>query len=219
MNIRKYNTYIFDCDGVILDSNKLKTSAFYHAVESYGKQAAEYFVQYHIANGGVSRYRKIDYFFSDILNISVEACEKDRVLALYAHLVREGLMNCEIASGLYALRKKFPEAVWMVASGGDQKELREVFEARNLSRLFDGGIFGSPDDKDAIVKREKTSSHFTAPAVFIGDSQLDHRVAKQEGIDFVFVYKWSEFLQWKNYCEENKIFYVQDLEGLNQYCT
>ena len=216
MNICKYNTYIFDCDGVILDSNKLKTNAFYLAVESYGEQVAERFVQYHTANGGVSRYKKIDYLFSDILNISVETCEKERVLSLYAQLVKEGLMKCEISSGLYALRKQFPEAVWMVASGGDQKELREVFEARNLSQLFDGGIFGSPDDKDAIVKREKSSPNFISPAIFIGDSQLDHKVARQEGIDFVFVYKWSELSQWQSYCEENKIFSVRDLAELSR---
>jgi len=218
MNLCKYNTYIFDCDGVILDSNKLKSSAFYHAVESYGDQVAERFVQYHIANGGVSRYKKFDYFFSDILNISVETREKERVLVLYADLVRDGLMKCEIASGLYSLRKKFPEPVWMVASGGDQKELREVFEARDLSQLFDGGVFGSPDDKDVIVKREKLSPDFVSPAIFIGDSQLDHKVAKQEGIDFVFAYKWSEFSQWQSYCEENKIFSVRDLTELSQCC-
>ncbi|MDO6515541.1 HAD family hydrolase [Neptuniibacter sp. 2_MG-2023] len=216
MNISQYKTFIFDCDGVILDSNKLKTSAFYHCVESYGRETADRFVQYHIANGGVSRYKKFDYFFSDILGVPVNISEKRYLLELYARIVRVGLMTCDIAPSLYALRKKTPDAVWMVASGGDQSELREIFDARNLSVLFDGGIFGSPDDKRDIVKREVSSSALMKPALLIGDSQLDHKVAKAEDIDFVFVYKWSEFSQWQAYCKENNILCIPDLVELNQ---
>ncbi|SIS47274.1 HAD family hydrolase [Neptunomonas antarctica] len=215
MNLRKYNTFIFDCDGVLLDSNRLKTAAFYQAVESYGDQAAEKFIQYHIENGGVSRYKKIDYFFNDILKVTIENFEKERVLELYAHLVRDGLMKCKVASGLHALRKKYPATLWMVASGGDQKELREVFEARNLYQLFDGGIFGSPDDKGLIVKREKESVNFLHPAVFFGDSQLDHKVAKQEDIDFIFVHEWTEFSQWKKYCDEHQVLSINNLAEIS----
>ena len=33
--VHKYNTFIFDNDGVILDSNQAKTKAFAKSVESY----------------------------------------------------------------------------------------------------------------------------------------------------------------------------------------
>ena len=48
-----------------------------------------------------------------------------------------------------------PDTCWLVASGGDQAELHDVFEKRGISHLFNGGIFGSPDTKEQILLREK----------------------------------------------------------------
>ena len=47
MDISQYATLIFDCDGVILDSNKIKTTAFYNTALPYGEDAAEALVNYH----------------------------------------------------------------------------------------------------------------------------------------------------------------------------
>lgn len=58
----EYKTLVFDCDRVILNSNKVKTEAFYQSALAYGEQAAQALVEYHIANGGISRYKKFAYF-------------------------------------------------------------------------------------------------------------------------------------------------------------
>ena len=70
IDVNRYKTLIFDCDGVILDSNRLKTQAFFEASKRYGKRAATKLVEYHLENGGVSRFKKFEYFFSDILKKS-----------------------------------------------------------------------------------------------------------------------------------------------------
>jgi len=46
-SINKYKTLVFDCDGVILDSNRVKTDAFHKAALFYGGEVADIFVQYH----------------------------------------------------------------------------------------------------------------------------------------------------------------------------
>ena len=69
---RRYSTLLFDCDGVILDSNRLKTSAFFTAALPYGMRAAEALVEYHRENGGISRYRKFTYFLQEIVKTPVE---------------------------------------------------------------------------------------------------------------------------------------------------
>ena len=61
-NLKSYKNLIFDCDGIILNSNKIKTEAFKEVVYHYGKEAAEELVQFHIMNGGISRYEKFNYF-------------------------------------------------------------------------------------------------------------------------------------------------------------
>jgi len=58
LDLANYKTLVFDCDGVILNSNKLKTQAFYQATLPYGESKAQAMVNYHVQNGGISRYRK-----------------------------------------------------------------------------------------------------------------------------------------------------------------
>jgi|GEM_PF-7033688 len=67
MDIKKYKTLVFDCDGVLLNSNKVKTQAFYRAAQQYGDNAAQSLVDYHLKHGGVSRYKKFKFFLENIL--------------------------------------------------------------------------------------------------------------------------------------------------------
>ena len=43
------------------------------------------------------------------------------------------------------------------------------------------------------------------PALFLGDSKLDHRVSVSNGLDFIFVSAWTEFRSYEQYCIENSI--------------
>ena len=62
-NIYNYDFFIFDCDGVILESNKLKSDAFSEALPNEPSHLVEEFISYHKNNGGVSRYEKFKYYF------------------------------------------------------------------------------------------------------------------------------------------------------------
>ncbi|MGE8328338.1 HAD family hydrolase [Pseudomonas urmiensis] len=192
MNFSDYSTFIFDCDGVILDSNRVKTIAFYNAALPYGKLAAQALVDYHVTNGGVSRYKKFDYFLTELISEVDPNYGLEQLLRTYAQEVAEGLENCEVAAGLEILKAKMPESSWLIVSGGDQNELRNLFDVRNLSYLFQGGIYGSPNSKDEILQREILAGNIQFPALFFGDSQYDYEAAKRAKMDFVFVSDWSE---------------------------
>lgn len=205
LNISSYATLVFDCDGVLLDSNKAKTQAFFQAALPYGETAAQALADYHVANGGISRYKKFTYFLERIAPKQIPGISLDVLLATYAENVRNGLLNCKVAPGLMELRKKTPNSRWLIVSGGDQSELREIFENRNLASMFDGGIFGSPDTKEEILVREKSSHNIVSPSLFIGDSKYDHKVATAEKIDFLFMSNWSEVVEWEKWCQEYNI--------------
>jgi len=53
-----YRTYVFDCDGVVLDSNNLKTLSFREAALPYGEDVADALVEYHVRHRGVTRFEK-----------------------------------------------------------------------------------------------------------------------------------------------------------------
>lgn len=210
-----YKTFVFDCDGVILNSNPVKTHAFYLAALSYGEKKAEALVDYHVAHGGISRYKKFDYFLRHIVG-KENPTEKElkELLTAYAHETWKGLLSCEVASGLEELRQRTSASRWLLASGGDQAELRNLFVKRGLSHLFDGGIFGSPDDKKHILNREWQNSDIKQPVVFIGDSKYDYQAATEFDLDFIFVSGWSEVEDWQNFFQDKNVFVIQYIEQL-----
>lgn len=201
----EYGVFVFDCDGVILNSNAVKTRAFYEAALPYGKDAAESLVKYHIANGGVSRYAKFRWFLRELLKAGEDAPRVEELLSAFSGHVREGLANVEAADGLRTLRGAVPEATWLVVSGSAQEELREVLSWHGIADLFDGGIFGSPRKKRDILHDRRMDGTLRGPAIMFGDSRLDWESALAEGLDFMFIYGWTEVSDWNAWCQSNDI--------------
>ena len=208
INLDLYSTFIFDCDGVLLNSNKIKSNAFYLSTLKYGLEIANEFMDYHKMNGGISRYEKYNYLTNHLMpkyNLSINKDEKKYLIDLYSEIVLNQLYKCQIVSGLDTLRKQNPNSNWLVVSGGDQIELRKVFKYLKIANFFNGGIFGSPSTKTEILEKLKKESKIKKPAVFFGDSKLDHLTAKLFDIKFIFLSNWTEFKNWRNYVKENEL--------------
>ena len=207
LDIHEYKSIIFDCDGVILNSNKLKTRAFRLASISFGQDASNSLVEYHLKNGGISRYEKFDYFLTSI--VSIDCKKKDeymnKMLEIYSMETEMGLIDSEMTCGLEKLRENLINSSWSIVSGGDQEQLRFIFRKKGIVKLFDAGIFGSPDNKNEIINRELIRGNLKLPALFLGDSALDHKVSLANKLDFVFVSDWTEFQSYKDYCNKNSI--------------
>lgn len=203
--IQEYKTLVFDCDGVVLNSNKIKSQAFLEAAKHFGHKTAQALVDYHVTNGGVSRYAKVKYFISDILKLEFDETIYHDILERFALAVKDGLMSCEVAEGLDKLRVQTKKANWLIVSGGDQVELREIFAARGLDKYFDGGIFGSPDNKETILAREIEKHNIHWPALFLGDSKYDYQAAKSFELDFLFLNDWSEMQNYEIWCKNLKV--------------
>ncbi len=204
-HITEYQTLVFDCDGVLLNSNKVKTQAFYDVAKVYGHEPAHALRTYHVQNGGISRYAKFEYLFTNILKTPIDPTTLQILLDNFSYEVKKTLLTCEVAEGLKELREKTLHAKWLVVSGGDQNELREVFAIRDLLKYFNGGVFGSPDTKDIILEREIKSLNIVQPALFLGDSKYDYRAAMSAKLDFMFLSKWSEVEDRSTWLRENNI--------------
>lgn len=202
-----YQTLVLDCDGVILNSNYLKIDAYFATARNFGanEQQAQALVDYHIKLGGISRFVKFQYFLSDILQQPVKQQDVDTLLQDFGREVRTRLASCEIAPGLAELRAATAAANWLVISGGDQLELRDIFAERGIADWFDGGIFGSPDNKDEILARELQAGNIRQLALFLGDSRYDHQASTGAGLDFVFLHAWTDVPQWQDYCAQHQI--------------
>lgn len=216
IDIRKYRTIVFDCDGVVLDSNVVKTQAYYRTAKHLGATdaQAQALVDYHVRLGGISRYHKFDYYLREITHEPVTEKAIQALLDVFARELEVVLVECQVAEGLNELRQATPQASWMILSGGDQQEIRTLFAKRDLAKYFDGGLFGSPDNKDTVLAREKENGHLQFPALFIGDSKYDFEAAQRAGLDFVFLSDWTEVTDWEDYCKHHQITVRRNLMGL-----
>lgn len=207
-------TIIFDCDGVILDSNPLKTKAFEKVAEPYGQKAAEALVRYHVEYGGISRYRKFEYFVTEILGQEANPELVNRLSLQFGEYVFNALLECPLTPGLKQLRDATPGVTWIIVSGGDEKELNRVFTQRGIAPYFDGGIYGSPANKHEILSRLFANAVAQHPALFVGDSRYDHEAAAKAGCSFVFASAWTEFHEWESYCRQNDLLVIENLQDI-----
>jgi HAD superfamily hydrolase (TIGR01549 family) len=198
IDLTQYQTLVFDCDGVILNSNRIKTQAFYDVAKVYGHDPAQTLKDYHVQNGGISRYKKFEYLLTNILQKPVESQELKKLLSNFSKEVKKALLTCEVAKNIKELRDKTKNTKWLIVSGGDQTELREFFKKKGLDVYFDGGIFGSPDDKNTILKNERGKCNIIGKSLFLGDSMYDYQAASVAQMDFIFLSKWTEVENWKD---------------------
>ena len=212
---QQYKSIVFDCDGVVLDSNILKTEAYYRTAKNLGAtdMQAQSLVDYHVRLGGISRYHKFDYYLREIVKQPVTAEAIQVFLDMFGRELEVGLMECRMAEGLFALREATPNALWFILSGGDQQEIRDLFAKRQIDHLFNGGIFGSPDNKDEVFAREKNNGKMPRPILFLGDSKYDYDAAMRAQVDFIFLSDWTEVVDWQAYCDFHQI---KVLNNINQ---
>ena len=215
VDIYKYKTIVFDCDGVVLDSNVVKTEAYFRTAKILGATdaQAQALVDYHVKLGGISRYHKFDWYLREVLQQPVTEAAVQKLLDSFSQELEAGLMQCDLAKGLFDLRKK-TESNWLILSGGDQQEIRDLFANRKIAHMFNGGLFGSPDNKDLVLAREMANDNISQPALFLGDSKYDFEVAARAGLDFIFISDWTEVPDWEAYCAEHKITVLNNISQL-----
>lgn len=215
LDIKQYKTIVFDCDGVVLDSNIVKTEAYFRTAKNLSATdaQAQALVDYHVKLGGISRYHKFDWYLREVLHQPVTQAAVQAFLDDFSRELVAGLMQCDLAKGLFDLREQ-TDSSWLILSGGDQQEIRDLFAKRKIDHMFNGGLFGSPDNKDAVLTREIASGNILQPALFVGDAKYDFEAATRAGLDFVFLSDWTEVPDWQAYCAENKMTVLNNVSQL-----
>lgn len=184
----------FDCDGVIFDSNGFKLEALRYALAGYPQPALEQMELFWSANGGMARYRKLEHFFVQVLGEREGVAERVAATAArFGEFSRRAYDPSQpIAEALELARDAGAERCFVV-SGADQAELRDVFQAKELSARF-AQICGSPVTKLAHVQRI-LAERACAPerALLIGDGAGDFEVCQTLGLPFIYLDQYSEW--------------------------
>ena len=200
-----YDTIFFDCDGVILDSNKIKTEAFAASLESYPEPLVEEFLEYHKEHNGVSRYEKFKYFFTSMNPSDDKERRISSSLEKYSSITRESLLSCNLIPGILDTLKMISETSKkvFVITGGDEEEVKFVFKRRLLDNHFTD-ILGSPMTKKQNMEKVLNEHEEIGKSIFFGDSKIDFEVAVSFECDFVFVSEKSEWLEGEDFVRQNR---------------
>ena len=192
--MKPYDFVVFDCDGVILQSNQVKSNAFAAALEGEPFDAIAAFVAYHKAHGGISRYQKFAHYFEQMQPRDDAKVATQYALEKYASIVQAELLTCALIPGIEAYLRELNQAGVRCAvnSGGDEQELQGVFTARGLAPYFQH-IFGSPTGKQENMQRLKDLGFQQGSGVMFGDSRSDWLAAQAFGLDFVFITHETEW--------------------------
>lgn len=215
-DLLKYNSIIFDCDGVILQSNQLKTQAFRKALSNESIELVKKFIDYHKQNGGISRYLKFKYFYNEIKNESYSDQEINLAIDKYSKLVREELLLVEYVPGFLSVINFLNKhkIKCFVISGGDQLELNNIFKKRNIYKKF-FRILGSPVSKKQHLKNLILNSEIQRPIIFFGDSHSDLDASIKYQLDFCFVSQFSEWEEGNNYVSRFSLKTIYNFEDYN----
>jgi phosphoglycolate phosphatase-like HAD superfamily hydrolase len=195
--ISSYEAFIFDCDGVLLDSNDLKIQAFRRVLELNGfrPEVIAAGSDWQSRSFGTSRYR----LFAELLSGRFgppPPVTLERLLADFGTECAEGYLAVPETA---AIRSVLPilaaRARLYVVSGSDELELREVFRRRDLTHYFID-IFGSPRSKIENVERAMQdylafAGQKPAKVLFVGDAIADLEAANATGCHFAFMEQYS----------------------------
>lgn len=179
---------VLDFDGVVLQSVDLKTNAYRALFTNEAPEAVRRILEYHLANGGISRFEKFRWAHREVLKRPLSP-ERERELGdSFNALVEEAVVAAEWVPGarefIEEMRGVLPV---FVASGTPEDELRRIVDRRGMSGLF-AGVFGSPPKKPEILRRiARSAGAQPAELVMVGDSLNDFDAADAAGTRFVGV--------------------------------
>ena len=198
--ICQFKAVIFDCDGVIFDTNSLKTRAFREALQDVGiiSEHQDEFIIDHLADVSISRYVKFAKFFerAEVRSLSSHpSWKKSRfvkeALESYGNHCRILYSNLDPDDSALKMAKRVPQA-WVI-SGGSQEELREVFKEKGIARYF-RAIYGSPSTKVEHLKRIMAEENLLPTEIlFIGDGWTDFKTCVEVGTSFCFLRCYTDW--------------------------
>jgi len=177
---------LFDFDGVLVESVDIKTKAFAKLFEDEGTEVVGKVVEYHLANGGISRFKKFEYIYEEILRKEINDEIKNELGNRFSDLVIHNVIDAPWVSGVEDFLEQYHQIMDMyIVSGTPEDELIDIIEKRGIKKYFKG-IYGSPETKGNLIKQILSSYGYSkTQVVFIGDAITDLKGAIEANIDFI----------------------------------
>lgn len=194
-------TIILDVDGVIFDSNLLKENNIRQAASQLLQgEALDDFVHRFTSQNGVTRQTKIAAQFG------VDTSDYQLVLDTYEKLNETSLYEVSFTENAKEVIAELSNTCRLIAlSGGEEREVRKLFEIKGITAFFDK-ICGGPKGKKEHLDELKIEGDVW----FFGDSKMDFESAKHIGARFIFLFGYTQMKDWKVFFSDKEEVSVSD---------
>lgn len=181
-----WQAVFFDFDGVIADTNQIKGQAFVDMYASHGKEIIDAIIAFHLANGGMARIRKIEYYQRELVHRDSDQETLDALEQEFSRRVIDKVVAADFIPGALESLKQLKEQLVpaFVVSGTPHEEMQVVVKRKGLEQYF-CEVHGSPRNKTDIVTDLLDRYHLNpAHCIFIGDAMADYTAATNTGLYF-----------------------------------
>jgi len=211
--MNKIKAIIFDFDGVIAESVNVKTEAFAEMYKMYGESVVRKVVEHHEANGGISRFEKFRIYHKDFLGQEIDEKEVQMLARQFSGIVLQKIIKVPYVKRAYEfLSSNYYHYDFFISTGTPTDEIKTILEGRGLNGFFKD-VYGSPEKKDAHVRKIMEKYNYTKDEViFVGDALTDREAAKVNGIKFIGRYTTDAEIK-------SEKFLINDFDDLNRLLT
>ena len=177
----------FDFDGVLVESVDVKTKAYARLFEEYGEGVVSRVVDYHLKNGGISRFVKFRGIYSEILNKPLSEKKFQCLCDEFSNIVVDEVVAAPWVEGAREfLENNKNRYVFFIVSGTPQDELESIIRRREMDQYF-CEVLGSPKSKETLLEGALSRLKlFPEETVFVGDAETDWNAAKKLGVAFLW---------------------------------
>jgi phosphoglycolate phosphatase len=184
----KPKVYIFDFDGTLVHSNKIKREAFYNLSDEIikNRQVVDKVLS---AIPELSRFEIIEKIHEKISDNSGLTFERKVILKAidrYSEVVRERVLACPEVDGASELLTTLNAEghLIFISSNTPERPLGQLIAARKWNKLIHG-YYGYPKQKHETIQRILTDRQLQPSEVLvIGDGTSDESSALQTGCHF-----------------------------------
>jgi phosphoglycolate phosphatase-like HAD superfamily hydrolase len=203
---------IFDFDGVLVESVDVKTRAFAKLFEGYGPDVVRKVVDFHLSNGGMTRYDKFGYYYGEILQEPLSEAKLQELADQFSQLVVEQVIAAPYVAGAREFLDRYSGTLDLfVVSATPEEEIRHIVRSRDMQSYFKG-VYGAPQTKLALTQRIlEENGYWPSSVLFVGDATSDYEAACDAGCAFV-----ARVGGEQNTLFPDGVLVMQDLTGLGE---
>ncbi len=178
----------FDFDGVIADSVDVKTAAFCALYREHGPGVMAKVEAHHLANLGMTRFQKIEYFQREFVAGSTDPQTVATLADRFGNDVKDRVIAAaEIPGARAALEILSGRLPLFVISATPDAELADILIARGIAHFFKSSHGANRSKPETLAHLVATHRLDAGSCIMVGDAMTDFHAAMKNGVRFIGV--------------------------------